>query len=690
MSDASGDPDGERGAGGPGLDVATLVTATRPSGTDLALAPDGQRLVTAAATANAAHTRFVSALYEVPLAGSARPHRLTRSEHGESSPAFAPDGSLLFISRRERPDVDGDTGPRTGLWRLPPGGEAEPVACPPGGVDGYAVAEGTGAVTVLTGVHPEAGDWHADATTERARGDGGVSALLLTDLPARHWDRWLAPRQRRLFAADAGADPDGHGWHDLDPTAGPALDMTTFALSPDGRTTVAARARADADVTARPIDLLAYDRDGATVRPRTLLADDGTDHSAPQVSPDGRSVVCVRARRSTPEGGPGDHTLALVDLAGGRWRDLLPGFDRFPGEPAFTRDGRAVLFCADEHGRRPLFAVDVASGAVRRLAVDGAYHAPRPAPDGTVYALRATMSEPHRVVALDAGAGPTNRPNPLATPGDDVAGPGAAQRLVATAADGAEIGSWLILPPEHARDRLRGAPLAVLIHGGPVGSWNEWSWRWQPHVLAARGWAVLLPDPARSSGYGLGFVARGWARWGAEPYTDVLAAVDAATARDDVDGDRAAALGGSFGGYLANWVAGHTDRFAAIVSHASLWDLEAFHGTTDHGPVWEREFGDPYVDASAYRTWSPRRFVGGITTPMLVIHGTRDYRVPESEGLALWTDLQRHGVESAYLHFPDEHHWVVTPGHARLWYDTVIAWLDHHVLGEPWRRPPLV
>jgi len=686
--------------GTPDFDVAALIAATRPSATDLALSPDGRRLVIAAATANPDGSRFVSALYDVPVSGQGRPRRLTHSEKGEASPAFAPDGSLLFTSARERPHAD-HAEARTGLWRLPPGGEAEPVACPPGGVEAYAVAEQAGVVTVLTGVHREAGDWRADAAIEKARDDGNVTATLLTDFPARHWDRWLAPRQRRLFAADADADPDGDAWHDLDPLAGPALDLTTFALTPDGRTTVAARARDDPDVTARPMDLLAYQRDGTTVRAHTLLAEDDTDHSAPQVSPDGRWVVCVRARRSTPAG-PGDHTLALVDLAGGQWRDLLADFDRFPGEPVFTRDSAAVLFCADEHGRRPLFAVDLASATVRRLAADGAYHAPRPAPDGTVYALRATMREPHRVVALDAhttgqspaspgpNPGLSRRPNPLPTPGDDLTGPGRIERLVATADDGVEIPAWLILPPAAAHNAKRGAPLALLIHGGPVGSWNEWSWRWQPHVLAARGWAVVLPDPARSTGYGLDFVARGWGRWGAEPCTDVLACVEAAAARDDVDADRVAALGGSFGGYLANWLAGHTDRFAAIVSHASLWDLEAFHATTDHGPLWEREFGDPYADASRYREWSPRRAIGDITTPMLVIHGTKDYRVPESQGLALWTDLQRHGVESAYLAFPDEHHWVVTPAHSRVWYDTVIAWLDHYVLGRPWRRPPPV
>lgn len=673
----------------PDFDLDAFIGATRCSPTELALSPDGRRLVAAAAIVNRDHTRFVSALYEIPLDGGGRPRRLTRSEHGESSPSFAADGSLWFVSERVPPEGSGEESePTTQLLRLPPGGEAEPVACPPGGVTGYALAEAAAVPAVLTGISPRVADWAGDAELAAARSRREVTALLVTDLPARHWDRWLAPRSRRLFVATADAEPHGAGWVDVDPGAGSSLEQSSVAMAPDGTVAVADRVRGDADVTARPVDLVAYEREGGTLRSRAVLAD-GADHVEPAVSPDGRQVVCVRAERSTPAG-PGDRTLALAEVADtdGAWRDLLPGFDRFPGEPVFSRDGRSVLFCADEHGRRPLFAVDLATRAVTRLAADGDYHAPRPAPDGTVYALRSTLGAPPRVVAVDPTE-PDQVPAALPTPGDDVEGPGRVERLTATAEDGTEIGAWLIAPPA-AGGSDRAAPLAVFIHGGPVSSWTEWSWRWQPHVLAARGWAVLLPDPALSTGYGLDFVARGWGRWGAEPFTDLMAAVETAAARDDVDGDRVAALGGSFGGYMANWAAGHTNRFDAIVTHASLWDLESFHGTTDHGPVWEREFGDPYTEPERYRRWSPRRFVGEITTPMLVIHGTRDYRVPESEGLTLWTDLRRHGVESAYLHFPDEHHWVLAPAHARLWYDTVLAWLDHHVLGEPWRRPDLV
>jgi dipeptidyl aminopeptidase/acylaminoacyl peptidase len=235
------------------------------------------------------------------------------------------------------------------------------------------------------------------------------------------------------------------------------------------------------------------------------------------------------------------------------------------------------------------------------------------------------------------------------------------------------------------------APLAVFVHGGPLGSWTDgWHWRWNPQLLAARGYAVVMPDPAISLGYGQAFVQRGWGEWGATPYTDMLAAVDAATARPDVDPSRTALMGGSFGGYMANWVAGHTDRFKAIVTHASLWELRGFHGTTDNGAWWELEMGDPYVDARRYEEHSPSAHVASIRTPMLVIHGELDARVPISEALRLWTDLQRHGVAARFLYFPDENHWVLKPQNARVWYATVLSFLDEQLRGVPFERPALV
>jgi len=246
------------------------------------------------------------------------------------------------------------------------------------------------------------------------------------------------------------------------------------------------------------------------------------------------------------------------------------------------------------------------------------------------------------------------------------------------------------LLPEGA-DAARPAPLLLWIHGGPLNSWNAWSWRWNPLLAVARGFAVLLPDPALSTGYGLDFIARGWDSWGDAPYTDLMAITDAAESRDDIDGEKTAAIGGSFGGYMANWIAGHTDRFTAIVSHASLWALDQFNGTTDDSQYWQSIFSPQGMIDN-----SPHHSVRDIETPMLVIHGDHDYRVPVGESLRLWSELAEHHARPdgttvhKFLYFPDENHWVLKPQHAVLWYETVFAFLDQHVHGQAWRRPDLL
>jgi dipeptidyl aminopeptidase/acylaminoacyl peptidase len=328
---------------------------------------------------------------------------------------------------------------------------------------------------------------------------------------------------------------------------------------------------------------------------------------------------------------------------------------------------------------------------VSRLTAGGALDDLCPTPDGSsLFALSSSIGSPPRIVRLDARISdqvPTELPNGIDERG--VVAPGIAERLSARAADGTRIGSWLVRPS--SASAVAKAPLVVWVHGGPLGSWSSWHWRWNPHVLAARGYAVLMPDPALSTGYGQAMVQRGWSDWGGAPYEDVTAAVDAALAeRTDLDASRTALMGGSYGGYMANWVAGHTERYRAIVTHASLWELRGFHGTTDTGAFWEREMGDPYREPERYVSQSPFEHLAKIRTPMLVIHGEQDFRVPVSEALRLWTDLRRHGVEGKLLYFPDENHWVLKPQNARLWYATVLAFLDEHLLEKAFDRPALL
>jgi dipeptidyl aminopeptidase/acylaminoacyl peptidase len=677
-------------AAAPTFDLDHYLSLPRVAG--LTLSPDGRRLVTSVATPGPDGKKFTSALWELDPAGQGAPRRLTRSAPGEANAAFLPDGSLLFTSTREDPEAAGGDKPDqevARLWLLPAGGgEARPVAGTPAGIDLLRVARDAGTVVYTTGVHPGADDLEADERREQARKDAGVSARLFETYPIRYWDHYLGPREPRLFAAapPAAAEERMAPGRPLTPAPGRALDEVDVAVTPDGATVVCGW---DTGEVTNPrtrlvaIDVASGDR-------RVLLDDPASSAGHVACSPDGRLAVCERIHHGDP-GHPLDVTLWLVDLAGGEGRELAPDLELWPTEPVWAPDSRAVFFVADEGGRSPVFRVEVGGdddGRVTRLSADGAFSNLCPSPDGRrLYALRATMAAPAEAVALDA-TGADQRPDPIPTPGLPLAVPGTVDEVETAAGDGTRLRGWLVLPDGASADAP--APLVVFIHGGPLSSWSAWSWRWNPWLLAARGYAVLLPDPALSTGYGQAFVARGRGRWGAEPFTDLIALVDATEARPDVDAERTAAMGGSFGGYMANWVAGRTDRFRCIVTHASIWSLEQFHGTTDHAAWWEREFGSPEEMPERYREHSPDANLGAIRTPMLVIHGERDHRVPIGEALRLWTDLTRTGVEAKFLYFPEENHWILTPPHVRVWYETVLAFLDQHVLGKDWVRPGLL
>jgi dipeptidyl aminopeptidase/acylaminoacyl peptidase len=645
------------------------------------VSPDGTWLAATVQTLSPDKKKYQTSIWRIdPEGGPAR--RLTWSGKGEGSAVFRNDGSLLFTSRRPDPDAEKeDKDAKAALWILPAdGGEARLLTALPGGIDAVQTAKGAGTIVLSANVMPDAqADTKADdERLRKERTDAGVTAILHESAPIRYWDHDLGPAQLRLFAVNV---EDGTV-RDLTPDPGRSLDQEPFALTPDGATVVTGwwhfEPAADTHV-----DLVAVDT--ATGKRRTLLSAEEHAFEGPVVSADGRYVVCGKERFPSTDD-PGDNTLVLVDLSqdDGQGQDLLPDLDRRPGDAAWAPDGNTVYFTADDLGRCPVFGVDIATKTVTKLTEDnGAYGNLRPSPDGRyLYAMRSAIDSPPTPVRIDLTDKTVTR---LRAPGTDLELPGRLTEIETTADDGHPIRSWLVLP-----DSQSPAPLVLWVHGGPYSSWNAWAWRWNPWLMAAKGYAVLLPDPALSTGYGHAFLQRAYHDWGERPFNDIMAATDAAEARADIDQTRTAMMGGSYGGYMANWIAGHTDRFSAIVSHASLWMLEQMFGTTDLPMWWRPQFGDPLVSTEMYDRNSPHLHVEKIATPMLVIHGDKDYRVPIGEGLRLWYDLVSHGKEAKFLYFPDENHWVLTPGNATVWYQTVFAFLAQHVLGEPWERPRLI
>jgi dipeptidyl aminopeptidase/acylaminoacyl peptidase len=672
-------------------DMGHYLAIPRVSG--LTLSPDGTRLVTTVSTLNGKGTEFASALWEIDPAGRKQARRITRSSKGEAGAAFAANGDLYFTSARPDPDSP-DADPVNALWLLPAdGGEARVVHSRSGGISSVMTAKDADATFVNAEVLAGSADEDNDDERRKARKDNKVSAILHSGYPVRFWDADLGPAEPRIFAVEQGEDQEPGKPTTVDAAAplklrnltsgvGGSLRESKTVVSPDGKTIYTSMTKALAKADSREV-LAAIDV--ATGSVKVLLDHEGMNYFPGPVSPDNSTLVVESESDTTPHQAP-QVKLHLLNVAGGETTDLEPlahQWDRWATALAWLPDGGSILAKADDDGASPVFRIDVADGGVTRVTQDAsAYSDVVLSSDGTTaYALRSSYEFPAEAVRIDLATGEVTR---LQAPAERPVYKGRLERVETTADDGARVPAYLALPDDASADKP--APLLLWIHGGPLGSWNAWTWRWNPWLLVAKGYAVLLPDPALSTGYGQEFIQRGWGEWGKKPFTDLMAITDTVVARPDIDESRTAAMGGSFGGYMANWVAGQTDRFKAIVTHASLWALDQFGPTTDAAQYWLKEMT---VDMASEN--SPHLNVGNIKTPMLVIHGDKDYRVPIGEGLRLWYELLSSSQLPAdengqsphrFLYFPDENHWVLQPQHAKIWYGVVEHFLAKQVLGE--------
>ncbi len=648
--------------------------------------------------------RYTSRLVDV---SGDSPVTLTHSIEGESLCAIGQRGEVYFASGRTDARHE---GVGHALWMLPPSGEARVVVRTVGSIDSVEVA---GSRLFITAQALPSVDGDEALRIATSRRDRGVSAILHEDFPVRFWDHDLGATHTALFVADC-------------PELNEALPTTTPPPQDNDGDSTEAKIEAkktgdttlESEVTLRRVSLpegqvgathaspdgtrvlvtLHRNVEGTTMRTSRVVEVEVASGEVRDVvtSPRWDDPECTDYRTYGNDGYAPDGQRAIIDVStepmdgaplatwallwhreSGELTRLAPDFDDWINETQWLDDD-TIVFTAARRGRQSIYRLTVGDPTAQLITDDDCAYSQIGVADGEIVALRSAITSPPAPVRVSPDG--SVRPLPALTPA--VEAPGILDEAETTAEDGTRVGAWLWKPEGDTP-----APLLVFVHGGPWGSWNDWTWRWNPGPFVERGYAVLLPDPAISTGYGQHMIDRGHDEVGGTPFTDILALVDATVARPDIDDNRTALLGGSYGGYMANWMAGHTGtRFRCIVSHASLWNIDMMGRTTDNG-VWHA-----WMAPTQAARFSPHRFAAEISVPMLIIHGDRDYRVPVSQSHALWHALNNEAKVRGhrFLYFPDENHWVLKPSNSVVWYQTVMAFVDQHVLGKQWKRPELL
>ena len=641
---------------------------------DPRVSPDGRYVAYSVRSTDWAANRGRNAIWIADLQGSAGPRRLAASEGGASSPRWSSDGALYFLSSR--------TGGKSQVYRTNAQGRAATqVTNLPLDVGSFRIAPDGRTLAVSLSVFPDCAT--LACTVERAAADAndGRSGQIFDRIFVRHWDAWADGRRNALWLVDTagrGAETNARPLmlnFDGDAPSQPFGDDAEYTFTPDGRALVfAARVAGRTEPWSTNFDLFRVSTE-TPGRPENLTASNPAWDTGATFSPDGRWMAYRAMRRP---GFEADRFAIMIrDMQSGATRELSPRWDRSADSLDWSADGRTLYTTAGDVGQTRVFAFDAQTGQGRAVTGEGHVSAMDVTPTGFVYAMDA-LDRPADLYVSD-GAAPgrqITRQNAAALAQLDM---GRFEQFAFRGWNGEEVHGYLVRPANFVEGRRY--PVAFLIHGGPQGSFgNSWSYRWNPQAWAGHGYAAVMIDFHGSTGYGQGFTDAISNHWGDRPLEDLRRGwAYAARQYPFLDTTRACALGGSYGGYMVNWIAGNwNEPWRCLVNHDGVFDQRHMGYSSEElwFTEWENGNATPYERPENYERFNPVRFVSNWRVPMLVIHGGNDFRISEDQGIAAFTANQRRGVPSRMLYFADENHWVLKPNNSVQWYDTVLGWLD--------------
>jgi dipeptidyl aminopeptidase/acylaminoacyl peptidase len=670
-------------AGGPALagdthpfSVRDMLAMDRIS--DPRVSPDGKLVTFGVSVTDLAANRRRADLYLAEI-GSGKTRRLTTHEAADSTARWSPDGkALYFLSTRSGSQQ---------VWRLDlAGGEPEAVTDQPLDVDNLEVGPGGKFLVFSMAVFPGATPADSKARLD-AKEKSKATGRLYDRLFVRHWDTWSDGTRNHWFVYPLPGGParDLMPAMDADAPGKPFGGSEEMTVSPDGKTLVfSAKDVGREEAWSTNFDLFAVPSDGSAA-PRKLTSNPAWD-TQPRFSPDGKTLAYLAMSRAGYEADR--FRIILRAWPGGVEKshdlkaDASPRGDRSPAEIAWTADGRELLATADHLGQHSLFAVDVATGATRMVVEKGTLSNPQPLLGGRVLFATHSLLGPTEIATAPLSGGLATAVTRLNADKVAAARFGKPEQFSFLGAKGDTVYGYLVYPVDF--DPAQKYPVAFLIHGGPQGSFgNDFHYRWNPQAYAGAGYAAVMVDFHGSTGYGQAFTDAINGDWGGAPFEDLMKGLDFALLKYPfLDAVRTCALGGSYGGYMVNWIEGSTDRFRCLVSHdGNLDETMAYFDTEELWfPEWEHG-GVPWEKPEGFSQQSPLARVKDWKTPMLVVHSAKDYRVVDTQGIATFTALQRKGIPSKLLYFPDENHWVLKPQNSILWHETVLGWLDQWLKG---------